>query len=302
MRWPGPLHHGRQHAQAPSCLVGRDRGDPARRPRRVRSDVRAGDRREAGQGRRRRRQRQLARHRDPPAHRQQARDRRQADRDRAGFHGFHIHSVGICDPRATDATGAVVPSPRPAVTSTPAAPPTATTPVTCPSCSSRPTARPVPPSRPTRPHSLTIFDADGAALIIHAGPDNLANIPTRYSAAGVAGPDAATLATGDSGGRFALRRHHQVGIPRTIPQPFPPTMTPPLHRGHGRREMVHAKSPCSAPAPRIERRLHRVPGAVMRVKPRLMRHGDLGEGIPWVRRQSAPARGRPLTPAYPVGS
>ena len=48
-----------------------------------------------------------------------------------------------------------------------------------------------------------IFDADGAALIIHAGPDNLANIPARYSANGVAGPDAATLATGDSGGRFA---------------------------------------------------------------------------------------------------
>jgi len=28
----------------------------------------------------------------------------------AGFHGFHIHATGICDPRAVDpATGAVVP-------------------------------------------------------------------------------------------------------------------------------------------------------------------------------------------------
>jgi superoxide dismutase, Cu-Zn family len=26
-----------------------------------------------------------------------------------GFHGFHIHAVGVCDPAATDATGAVVP-------------------------------------------------------------------------------------------------------------------------------------------------------------------------------------------------
>jgi Cu-Zn family superoxide dismutase len=40
----------------------------------------------------------------------------------------------------------------------------------------------------------------GLAVIVHAGPDNLANIPTRYSAAG---PDATTLGTGDAGARFA---------------------------------------------------------------------------------------------------
>lgn len=43
----------------------------------------------------------------------------------------------------------------------------------------------------------------GRAVILHALADNCANIPTRYSAAGVAGPDAATLATGDAGGRLA---------------------------------------------------------------------------------------------------
>lgn len=43
----------------------------------------------------------------------------------------------------------------------------------------------------------------GLAVIVHAGPDNLANIPTRYSAGGVPGPDATTLGTGDAGGRFA---------------------------------------------------------------------------------------------------
>ena len=48
-----------------------------------------------------------------------------------------------------------------------------------------------------------LFDADGSAVIVHAGPDNYGNIPTRYSAAGVPGPDAATLATGDSGARLA---------------------------------------------------------------------------------------------------
>lgn len=43
----------------------------------------------------------------------------------------------------------------------------------------------------------------GLAVIVHFGPDNLANIPNRYSAGGVSGPDAATLATGDAGGRYA---------------------------------------------------------------------------------------------------
>jgi Cu-Zn family superoxide dismutase len=43
----------------------------------------------------------------------------------------------------------------------------------------------------------------GRALILHALADNCANIPTRYSAAGVPGPDATTLATGDAGGRVA---------------------------------------------------------------------------------------------------
>jgi Cu-Zn family superoxide dismutase len=45
-----------------------------------------------------------------------------------------------------------------------------------------------------------LFDADGSALVVHAGPDNYANIPERYSAAG---PDQTTLGTGDSGGRVA---------------------------------------------------------------------------------------------------
>ena len=43
----------------------------------------------------------------------------------------------------------------------------------------------------------------GRAVILHAGPDNFANIPTRYSAAGVAGPDDATKRTGDAGDRIA---------------------------------------------------------------------------------------------------
>jgi Cu-Zn family superoxide dismutase len=120
-----------------------------------------------------------------------------------GFHGFHIHSVGVCDPHATDATGAVVPFASAGGHLNPGG---AThghhagdLPVLFVSADGKASAA-------FETDSTTfaqIFDADGAAMIIHAGPDNLANIPTRYSAAGVAGPDAATLATGDSGGRFA---------------------------------------------------------------------------------------------------
>lgn len=45
----------------------------------------------------------------------------------------------------------------------------------------------------------------GRAVILHAGPDNLANVPSRYvtGAPPVAGPDAATNGTGDAGGRIA---------------------------------------------------------------------------------------------------
>jgi Cu-Zn family superoxide dismutase len=51
-----------------------------------------------------------------------------------------------------------------------------------------------------------LFDADGSALIVHAGPDNYANIPQRYlstTANNAPGPDATTLGTGDSSARVA---------------------------------------------------------------------------------------------------
>ena len=51
-----------------------------------------------------------------------------------------------------------------------------------------------------------LFDVDGSAIVVHANPDNYANIPTdRYDP----DPDATTLATGDAGDRIAcgvLRR------------------------------------------------------------------------------------------------
>jgi superoxide dismutase, Cu-Zn family len=120
-----------------------------------------------------------------------------------GFHGYHIHAVGICDPRATDAAGNIVPfasagghlNPGGAVHGHHAG----DLPLLLVASDGRATS-----ANETDAVTLAaIFDADGAAVIIHAAPDNYANIPTRYSAAGVPGPDAATLATGDSGGRVA---------------------------------------------------------------------------------------------------
>jgi Cu-Zn family superoxide dismutase len=46
----------------------------------------------------------------------------------------------------------------------------------------------------------SLFDTDGSAIIVHAKPDNYANIPSdRYDP----DPDATTLATGDAGARIA---------------------------------------------------------------------------------------------------
>jgi Cu-Zn family superoxide dismutase len=46
-------------------------------------------------------------------------------------------------------------------------------------------------------------DRDGSAVMVHAGPDNYANVPPRYAPNG---PDQETLDTGDSGDRVACGR------------------------------------------------------------------------------------------------
>jgi Cu-Zn family superoxide dismutase len=49
-----------------------------------------------------------------------------------------------------------------------------------------------------------LLDGDGSAIIIHALPDNQANIPKRYGEpGGKTGPDAETRKAGDSGPRIA---------------------------------------------------------------------------------------------------
>lgn len=106
-----------------------------------------------------------------------------------GFHGFHVHAVGECTPPFTSAGGHFDKDkhthgnhsgdlPVLQVKADGSAKATVNT---------------------DRFNVADLFDGDGSAIIIHANPDNYANIPTRYAAA----PDAATLATGDAGDRIA---------------------------------------------------------------------------------------------------
>ena len=116
-----------------------------------------------------------------------------------GFHGFHVHAVGRCEPPFTSAGGHAQ----------------------APGQSHGAHAGDMPPLLVLRDGTarmsfemdgLTLqelFDGDGSALIVHDGRDNLANIPARYhshvpdATSSTFGPDAATLATGDAGTRAA---------------------------------------------------------------------------------------------------
>ncbi|MBA2437645.1 MAG: superoxide dismutase family protein [Acidimicrobiia bacterium] len=117
-----------------------------------------------------------------------------------GFHGFHIHDVGICESDAPDgpfttATGHYVGEggthgdhdgdmPSLFVNADGSASLSATL------------------------DAFTVEEltaGDGAAVMIHVGPDNFANVPDRYTSAetDAPGPDDMTNSTGDAGARAA---------------------------------------------------------------------------------------------------
>ena len=119
----------------------------------------------------------------------------------AGFKGFHIHAIGKCEPN----------SPNPADPSkvgdflsagghlgaSAAAHPGHQGDLSSLEVRSDGSAELVTTSDAF--DMDTVLDTDGSAVMVHAGPDNFGNIPTRYAPA----PDADTQATGDSGGRAA---------------------------------------------------------------------------------------------------
>lgn len=121
-----------------------------------------------------------------------------------GFHGFHIHEFGRCEPDSVAPTGGEpgdflsagghlhmrAGEDHPAMGDL--------TPVEVRSDGS---ARLVATT-----DSFTIEDlrgSQGSALMLHEQPDNFANIPPRYNVNGAPGPDTETLSTGDAGSRIA---------------------------------------------------------------------------------------------------
>ena len=106
----------------------------------------------------------------------------------AGFHGFHVHTVGECIPPFTSAGGHFDKNGNTHKDHA------GDLPVLLANTEGTATAR----FMTDRFAVADLVDADGSAVIIHANPDNYANIPDRY----VAAPDATTLATGDAGARI----------------------------------------------------------------------------------------------------
>ncbi|TMR01581.1 superoxide dismutase [Actinomadura soli] len=123
----------------------------------------------------------------------------------AGFHGFHVHAVGKCDPAAVDpSTGKV----SPFFTAGPhldlggpnnhgahAG--------DLPNLQIGKNGRGTAETLTDRFQTKDLLDADGSAIVVHALADNHGNIPERYESGGKKGPDADTLKAGDSGGRSA---------------------------------------------------------------------------------------------------
>jgi superoxide dismutase, Cu-Zn family len=106
-----------------------------------------------------------------------------------GFHGFHVHAVGECAPPFTSAGGHFDLDQHNHRDHS------GDLPVLLVNADRTANAR----LNTDRFTVADLFDGDGSALIIHANPDNYANIPTRYTST----PDAMTLATGDAGDRIA---------------------------------------------------------------------------------------------------
>ena len=107
-----------------------------------------------------------------------------------GFHGFHVHATGVCAAPFTTAGGHF----NAGTAGHPGH--SGDMPVLLINADGTGEAR----FKTDRFAISDLFDADGSAIIVHAGVDNYANIPTRYSAGG---PDATTLGTGDAGARAA---------------------------------------------------------------------------------------------------
>lgn len=130
-----------------------------------------------------------------------------------GFHGFHVHASGTCDPNALEAgkrTPFASAGPHLARGDSPHGEHAGDLP-------------PILVGKDGKASYTTITDGfsveeltagDGTAFVVHADPDNLANVPDRYVVPGPGqegGPDAETLESGDSGDRVACGKVTRAG-------------------------------------------------------------------------------------------
>ena len=119
-----------------------------------------------------------------------------------GFHGFHVHAVGVCEPDSHSPTD-------PSMTGdflsagghigageTDHGEHAGDLPLLFVTDAGTGTLTAVTDA--LTPDQLT--DDDGSAVMVHADPDNYANVPERYAPGG---PDQMTRNTGDAGGRIA---------------------------------------------------------------------------------------------------
>ncbi len=107
-----------------------------------------------------------------------------------GFHGFHVHTTGRCDASTAFMSAGVHWNPTAADHGSHVG--------DMPPLLVGKDGKARAKFESDRFKVAELLDSDGSAVIVHADPDNLANIPSRYSSAG---PDAMTRATGDSGAR-----------------------------------------------------------------------------------------------------
>ena len=109
----------------------------------------------------------------------------------AGFHGFHVHAVGSCAaPTFMSAAGHLKAAGQNHRDHT----------GDMSSLLAKRNGTATLRLTTDRFRLADLRDADGSAVVVHAEPDNFANVPPRYAPSG---PDQGTLDTGDSGARVA---------------------------------------------------------------------------------------------------
>jgi Cu-Zn family superoxide dismutase len=111
-----------------------------------------------------------------------------------GFHGFHIHAVGRCEPPSFTSAGGHL-NPEDSDHGDHAG--------DLPSLLVQEDGTAYLMTVTDRFSVDDLRDADGSAVMVHSGRDNFANIPDRYVGPEGPGPDAESLGTGDAGSRLA---------------------------------------------------------------------------------------------------